>query len=52
MANTSNPMGRFGKQADIYMALAVIGGLVTSTILTLVVIPCLYYVFDKMGRDK
>jgi len=34
------------------MALAVIGGLVTSTILTLVVIPCLYYVFDKMGRDK
>jgi HAE1 family hydrophobic/amphiphilic exporter-1 len=33
------------------MALAVIGGLVTSTILTLLVIPCVYYVLDKL-RDK
>ena len=32
------------------MALAVIGGLITSTILTLVVIPCVYMVFDGM-RD-
>ncbi len=31
------------------MAIAVIGGLITSTLLTLVVIPCLYYIFD---RDK
>jgi hydrophobic/amphiphilic exporter-1 (mainly G- bacteria), HAE1 family len=29
------------------MALAVIGGLVSSTILTLVVIPCVYWVFDS-----
>jgi HAE1 family hydrophobic/amphiphilic exporter-1 len=29
------------------MALAVIGGLVTSTILTLIVIPCVYYVLDR-----
>lgn len=29
------------------MALAVIGGLVTSTLLTLVVIPCVYNVFDQ-----
>jgi len=29
------------------MAIAVIAGLVTSTLLTLVVIPCVYYVFDK-----
>jgi HAE1 family hydrophobic/amphiphilic exporter-1 len=28
------------------MALAVIGGLVSSTLLTLVVIPCVYWVFD------
>ncbi len=28
------------------MALAVVGGLFTSTILTLVVIPCVYYIFD------
>ena len=33
------------------MALAVIGGLVTSTILTLVVIPCAYYVLDNL-REK
>ena len=30
------------------MALAVIGGLITSTILTLVVIPCVYEVMDKL----
>jgi HAE1 family hydrophobic/amphiphilic exporter-1 len=30
------------------MALAVIGGLVTSTLLTLVVIPCVYDVFDQL----
>lgn len=29
------------------MAIAVIAGLVTSTLLTLVVIPCVYYVFEK-----
>jgi HAE1 family hydrophobic/amphiphilic exporter-1 len=28
------------------MALAVIGGLFSSTFLTLAVIPCVYYVFD------
>jgi HAE1 family hydrophobic/amphiphilic exporter-1 len=32
------------------MALAVIGGMVSSTILTLVVIPCVYYVFDSFSR--
>ena len=31
------------------MALAVIGGLVSSTLLTLVVIPCVYWVFDSFG---
>jgi len=30
------------------MALAVIGGLVTSTLLTLAVIPCVYYLFDSI----
>lgn len=30
------------------MAIAVIAGLITSTLLTLVVIPCVYYVFDSM----
>ena len=29
------------------MALAVIGGLVTSTLLTLVVIPCVYDILDR-----
>jgi len=33
------------------MALAVIGGLITSTMLTLVVIPCVYLTFDRL-RDR
>jgi HAE1 family hydrophobic/amphiphilic exporter-1 len=32
------------------MALAVIGGLVSSTLLTLVVIPCVYWVFDNFSN--
>lgn len=32
------------------MAIAVIAGLSTSTILTLVVIPCVYYIFDRKPR--
>ncbi|HZK03952.1 MAG TPA: efflux RND transporter permease subunit [Bacteroidaceae bacterium] len=31
------------------MAIAVIGGLVTSTIMSLVVIPCVYYVFESLN---
>jgi HAE1 family hydrophobic/amphiphilic exporter-1 len=39
----------FGEGASLRspMAVAVIGGLFTSTIMTLVVIPCVYYIFDK-----
>ena len=38
----------FGQSAVLRspMALAVIGGLITSTVLTLVVIPCVYYSFE------
>jgi HAE1 family hydrophobic/amphiphilic exporter-1 len=32
------------------MALAVIGGLVSSTILTLIVIPCVYWAFDSLSK--
>ena len=32
------------------MAVAVIGGLVTSTLMSLVVIPCVYYVFERMKQ--
>lgn len=32
------------------MALAVIGGLVSSTLLTLVVIPCVYWKFDSLSK--
>ncbi len=47
----------FGESASLRspMALAVIGGLVTSTILTLVVIPCVYWALDAlkdMARGK
>ncbi|TRX70428.1 efflux RND transporter permease subunit [Carboxylicivirga sp. M1479] len=40
----------FGDSAALRapMAIAVIGGLLTSTLLTLVVIPCVYYVFDRL----
>jgi HAE1 family hydrophobic/amphiphilic exporter-1 len=42
----------FGESASLRapMAWAVIGGLVTSTLLTLVVIPCVYAVIDFGGR--
>jgi hydrophobic/amphiphilic exporter-1 (mainly G- bacteria), HAE1 family len=46
----------FGESASLRapMALAVIGGLTTSTLLTLVVIPCVYDLFDKFtsGNDN
>jgi HAE1 family hydrophobic/amphiphilic exporter-1 len=32
------------------MALAVIGGLVSSTLLTLIVIPCVYWIFDSFSN--
>jgi len=43
----------FGESAALRspMALAVIGGLITSTILTLVVIPCVFLVFENF-REK
>ncbi len=39
----------FGESAALRspMAIAVIAGLITSTLLTLVVIPCVYYVFER-----
>ncbi len=41
----------FGESASLRapMALAVTGGLVSSTLLTLIVIPCVYWVFDSFG---
>ena len=44
----------FGEGASLRapMALAVIGGLITSTILTLVVIPCVYSVMDQLRGEK
>jgi HAE1 family hydrophobic/amphiphilic exporter-1 len=40
----------FGESASLRspMALAVVGGLVTSTLLTLIVIPCVYDVLDRV----
>jgi len=44
----------FGESASLRspMAWAVIGGLVTSTMLTLVVIPCIYMAFGKLGQKQ
>ena len=43
----------FGEGAALRspMALAVIGGLVTSTLLTLVVIPCVYLILDHLRKE-
>ena len=43
----------FGESAALRspMAIAVIAGLITSTVLTLIVIPCVYYVFE-VGKAK
>lgn len=43
----------FGEGASLRspMAIAVIGGLVTSTGMSLMVIPCVYYVFEKIKRN-
>ena len=40
----------FGESASLRspMAIAVIGGLITSTLLTLVVIPCFYFVIERL----
>jgi len=42
----------FGESASLRspMALAVIGGLVSSTMLTLVVIPCVYWFLDSFSK--
>lgn len=44
----------FGESAQLRspMALAVIGGLVSSTLLTLVVIPCVYDLFDRLHPER
>jgi HAE1 family hydrophobic/amphiphilic exporter-1 len=43
----------FGEGAALRssMAMAVIGGLVTSTLMSLIVIPCVYYVFEQMKNS-
>ena len=41
-----------GAETRIPMALAVIGGVVLSTILTLFVVPCAYEVFSKLERHS
>jgi multidrug efflux pump subunit AcrB len=41
-----------GSEIRTPMAIAVIGGLVLSTVLSLVVVPAFYVVTDKMGRKK
>ena len=39
-----------GSETQAPLATAVIGGLTTSTLLTLFVVPCVYLLFDRLGR--
>lgn len=44
----------FGQSVSLRapMALAVVGGMVTSTLLTLIVIPCVYDVLDRLTKNR
>jgi HAE1 family hydrophobic/amphiphilic exporter-1 len=39
-----------GAETRVPMALAVIGGVLVSTLLTLVVVPCVYELFSRLER--
>jgi heavy metal efflux system protein len=41
-----------GAEVQKPLATVVIGGLISSTLLTLIVLPCLYIYFEKMGTKK
>lgn len=41
-----------GAEVQKPLATVVIGGLITSTILTLIVLPCLYVITDKIGNKR
>ncbi|HEY5822967.1 MAG TPA: efflux RND transporter permease subunit, partial [Cyclobacteriaceae bacterium] len=41
-----------GAEVQKPLATVVIGGLISSTLLTLIVLPCLYIYFEKMGSKK
>ncbi len=40
-----------GAESRIPMAAAIIGGMILSTVLTLLVVPCVYSLLDKLQRD-
>ncbi|OFZ78715.1 MAG: hypothetical protein A3K03_09615 [Bdellovibrionales bacterium RIFOXYD1_FULL_44_7] len=39
-----------GAESRIPMALSVIGGVIVSTLLTLLVVPCVYLMLDRLGE--
>jgi cobalt-zinc-cadmium resistance protein CzcA len=41
-----------GAEVQKPLATVVIGGLISSTLLTLIVLPCLYIFFERMGKKK
>jgi cobalt-zinc-cadmium resistance protein CzcA len=41
-----------GAEVQKPLATVVIGGLISSTLLTLILLPCLYIYFEKMGKGK
>lgn len=45
-------IGGFGGDANAPLARAIIGGVIAATVLTLLVVPCLYVIFKRPPRNK
>ncbi|MEO2048325.1 MAG: efflux RND transporter permease subunit [Pirellulales bacterium] len=45
-------IGGFGGDANAPLARAIIGGVVAATVLSLLVVPCLYVIFKRPSREK
>jgi cobalt-zinc-cadmium resistance protein CzcA len=41
-----------GAEVQKPLATVVIGGLISSTVLTLIVLPCLYIYFERIGKKR
>ena len=45
-------IGSFGGEANAPLARAIIGGVIAATILSLLVVPCLYVIFKQTPSER